>query len=292
MSRKNVSWSALLILIVALAVSASAQHFEKVKGTLVGVAAGRNEVFGFDAKSNVWRYHATTQSFGKIKGASLNQIAVGGGTLTQLDDVWGISASQNVFHFNYSTKTFDEISGAFLTQITVGVGNEDSCHPYEVWGIASNQEVFRFDYCSLQFNQSPGSFLTSIASGGGDVWGIINTEIFHYSFSQGKFVQVTGALTQINVGVNDVWGVTGGHQAYRYDPATNSFNLISTNASTVSAGGDGVWMLDTSGNVWRFDSSAEKFVQTSGILKNIAVGSGTGVFGVTSASQVFTFVRP
>jgi len=49
MSRKNVSWSVLLIPIcwVWLAAPASAQHFQQVKGTLAGVSAGRNEVFGF-----------------------------------------------------------------------------------------------------------------------------------------------------------------------------------------------------------------------------------------------------
>ena len=91
MSRKNVFWSALLVLICSalLVLSASAQHFQQVKGTLVSVAAGRNEVFGIGPTGLPWRYNASKQSFEKVAGAtSLVQIAVGGGTLSQLDEVW------------------------------------------------------------------------------------------------------------------------------------------------------------------------------------------------------------
>jgi hypothetical protein len=293
MSRKDVFWSGLLILIggVLFALPASAQHFEQVTGTLASVSAGRNEVFGFDTHANVWRLNPKTNSFDKIKKALLVDIAVGGGTLSQLDDVWGLDAKFNVYRFNYTTKAFDQISGAVLTQITVGAGNEDQCHPYEVWGIAPNDEVFRFDYCSGQFNQSAGSALTQIATGGSDVWGIINSVVFHYSFSQEKFIPVAGTLTQIAVGVNDVWGLNG-NDIFRYDPATGAFNPVADGAFQIAAGGDGVWLIDTSDNIWRFDSSAEKFVQVSGVLKSIAVGSGTGVFGVSASDQVFTFVRP
>ncbi|MGA2188223.1 MAG: tectonin domain-containing protein [Steroidobacteraceae bacterium] len=296
MSRRNV-WSVLLILIgwASLAVPASAQHFQQVNGTLTSVSAGRNEVFGFDTHARVWRLNPKTNSFDKIKNVLLDDIAVGGGTVYQLDEVWGIDASLNVYRFNYTTKAFDQIPGAALSQITVGLGNEDQCHPYEVWGVSAIQEVFRYDYCSNQFNQSPGSFLTQIATGGGDVWGIITGQIYHYSFGQEKFVQIPGTLTQIAVGVNDVWGVNGSnndYNVYRYDPAGGVFNRIGGSTAQVAAGGDGVWIIDTSDNVWRFDSSAESFLQVTGALNSIAVGSGTGVFGVSSSDQVFTFVRP
>jgi hypothetical protein len=51
MSRKNVSFNILLVLVcwAALIVPAFAQHFQQVKGTLSQVAAGRNEVFGIDS---------------------------------------------------------------------------------------------------------------------------------------------------------------------------------------------------------------------------------------------------
>jgi hypothetical protein len=164
MSRKNVSWSVLLVLICStlLAVSATAQHFQQVKGTLTFVAAGRNEIFGYDTHAAVWRYHPTTKSFGKIAGASLFQLAVGGGTVSQLDEVWGIDVSLNVYRFNYSTKTFNQIPGAALSQIAVGEGTQDNCHPYEVWG-ANSAVIYRYNYCTGAFDATFGG-LTQVAT--------------------------------------------------------------------------------------------------------------------------------
>src|SRR5579862_2626454 len=128
MSRKNVSWSMLLVLIggASLVTPASAQHFQQVKGTLASVSAGRNEVFGFNAHGAVLRYYATAAAFGKIAGVSLDQVSVGGGTVSQLDEVWGLDAGFNVYQFNYSTKAFAQIPGASLVQIAVGEGVQDS----------------------------------------------------------------------------------------------------------------------------------------------------------------------
>ena len=293
MSRLNISRNLILSLVcsILLAIPASAQHFQQVKGTLVSVSAGRNEVFGSDTKGQVWRYNANTKAFGKVKGAFLGDIAVGGGTLSQLDEVWGISStSAAIFHFNYSTKTFDQITGS-LSQITVGVGNEDQCHPYEVWGINSDQNVFRYDYCAGQFEQIPG-VLTQVATGGSDVWGLNNGVIFHYSFGQQQFGQLSGTLTQIAVGVNDVWGINIDQEVFRFDPNTNNWVLAGANVEQVAAGGDGAWLIAGSDDVYRFDSGSESFLELTGNLKSIAVGSGAGIFGVNSANQVFTWVRP
>lgn len=280
-----------LVCLIALTVLGSAQHFEQLKGTLVTVSAGRNEVFGLDSKHNVWRYKPTTQAFGKIAKTSLVHIAVGGGNLSQLDEVWGIDASGNVFRFDFATKKFAQVTGT-LAQITVGPGSLDNCHPYEVWGIAANLSVYRYDYCKNQFNESPGAFLSTISSNGGDVWGLIGGEIWRYSFSGHIFVQVQGALNQISVGVNDVWGVDGAGDVYRFDPVTSNWTEMGTGASEVTAGGDGVWVVSTNGNVFRFDSPTEKLAQVTGVLSSISAGSGAGIFGVTSAGQVYTFVRP
>ena len=117
MSRPNISRSPILVLVcsILLALSASAQHFQQVKGTLVRVAAGRNEVFGSDTKGQVWRYNANMKAFGKVKGAFLGDIVVGGGTVAQLDEVWGISStSAAIFHFNYSTEGFDQVTGSLF----------------------------------------------------------------------------------------------------------------------------------------------------------------------------------
>jgi hypothetical protein len=53
-----------------------------------------------------------------------------------------------------------------------------------------------------------------------------------------------------------------------------------------------VWVIAGTDNIWRFDSSAEIFIELSGLFKNVTVGSGAGVFGVNPPGGVFTFVRP
>jgi hypothetical protein len=295
-SRVFVSKTVLLILVcwALLAVPASAQHFEQVTGALTNVAAGRNEVFGIDSKSAVWRYNASTKSFHKIANAKLGQLVVGGGTLSQLDEVWGIDESLNIYRFNYSSKAFDQIPGT-LSQITVGPGYEDNCHPYEVWGVNSAQSIYRYDYCSSEFVQVAG-LLTVIATGGGDVWGInVNGQVFHFIFN--SFSQVTGLYgtpAQIVVGVNDVWVINESAQVYRYDPSTGQFyGPHDLYLVQIAAGGDGVWAtLD--GTLARLDPEAGEFIDVNfeGSCTDVAVGSGAGVFAVNSSNQVFMFIRP
>src|SRR5580700_11273173 len=177
-------WIVLMVLVclAALVVPASAQHFQQVKGSLSSVSAGRNEVFGLDAKDVVWRYNPKTSAFAKVKKASLVAVAVGGGTLSQLDEVWGLNAKTEVFRFDYTSKTFLQITGE-LTQIAVGVGNQDDCHPYEVWGVNPDDEIFRYNYCTAAFDQVTGS-LSHVATSGGDVWGISSSgTISHFNFA-------------------------------------------------------------------------------------------------------------
>jgi virginiamycin B lyase len=296
MSRKNVSWSVPLVLFcwASLVAPASAQHFKQVNGTLTQVVAGRNEVFGFDSKFAVWRFNATKKSFLKIAGASLVKVAVGGGSVSQLDDVWGLDIDGHVFRFKYSTKTF-AAQGGSLTQIVVGVGNQDNCHPYEVWGINSSDEIFRYDYCKNQFDQvgGPGGRLSQVATGGGDVWGLNSSgQIFHFNFGSQSFGQVGGTLVEIAVGVNDVWGINGDNQVFRYDPSSGGFNMQGGIVGQIAAGGDGVWAINLTNEIFRFDPGSAEWVQVGGALSSIAVGSGAGVFGVNASDHVFTFLRP
>lgn len=292
MSRQT-AFSVLVVLVccASLVVPASAQHFQQLKGTLSSVSAGRNEVFGVDSHSVVWRLNPKTSAFTKIRKASLVQIAVGGGSLSQLDEVWGLNAGTEVFRFDYTSKAFVQITGE-LIQIAVGPGNQDNCHPYEVWGVNPNDNIFRYNYCTNEFDEISG-FLSEIATGDGDVWGINSAgQIFHFNFTKLLFATVSGTLTQISVGANDAWGVNGSHNDFRYDPNSGLFNSEGANAARVSASGDGVWMIDTSTHIWRYDSGSESFVQVAGNLTDISVGSGAGVFGVNAAGQVFTFTRP
>jgi hypothetical protein len=286
-------WTVLLVLVcwAAFVVPASAQHFQQITGTLASVSAGRNEVFGVDSHAVVWRLNATKNAFTKVKKASLVQIAVGGGTLSQLDEVWGLNAKTEIFRFDYTSKTFVQITGE-LIQIAVGPGNQDDCHPYEVWGVNPNDSIFRYNYCTEAFDEITG-FLSQVATGDGDVWGINSAgQIFHFNFARQSFASVPGTLTQIAVGVNDMWGVNSSHNVFRYDPTSGLVDSEGASTAKVSVGGDGVWIIDISNKMWRFDSGSESFINVTGELNSISVGSGAGVFGINAAGNVFTFVRP
>jgi hypothetical protein len=308
MLRKNSSWSVVLLLICGalLTLPSSAQHFQQVTGTLVSVAAGRNEVFGLDSHGAIWRYDARTKSFGRIRG-SLQQIAVGGGTLSQPDEIWGISRGE-VYRFNYTTEAFDHISAPSFSQISVGEGaaqnlfssslNPDKCYPYEVWGVGpsdGNAQFARYNFCENTFNSGfvfNGPF-TQGATGGGDIW-VLNKQDapFHFVDSESELSIANLPLTQIAVGVNDVWGLNSSNQIFRYDPNTNQFVQVGGILRQIAAGGDGVWGIDLIGEIFRWDPSSLSWVQVDGVLKSIAVGSGAGVWGVNDSDQVFTFVRP
>jgi len=136
--------------------------------------------------------------------------------------------------------------------------------------------------------------LTQVVTGGGDVWGINSAQqVFHFDFGTQSFGQVPGSLTQIAVGVNDVWGIIDSSNAiFRYDARTDNFNFVVAGAAQVAAGGDGVWAISVDDGINRFDSSPEIFVEVTGSLRSISVGSGAGVWGINSSNQVFTFVRP
>ena len=300
MSHKGFRWSVLIAVMgwASLIVPASAQHFKQMKGTLAQVVAGRNEVFGIDASSGVWRANAAKTAFVQITGASLVQVAVGGGTGAQLDDVWGINSSQNIFHFDYKTKEFVE-TGGFLLQIAVGEGVQDNCHPCETWGVNSFEEVFRYDYCTNQFLHIVGIALSQVATGGGDVWALDGFGgIWRFNFDTQTFVQVPGTLAQIAVGVNDVWGLNGSNQIFHYDLNGGEFNQVggSLTLAQIAVGGDGVWGVGSDARIYRFDPSIDNFVHLGGILTNITAGFGAGVFGVNPLdnpiNDVFTFVRP
>jgi hypothetical protein len=305
MSRKSAGLSVVFVLICwgVVVVPASAQHFQRMAGSLTQVAVGRNEVWGINASNQTYRFSPGNKQFLQIP-VSLIQVAVGGGTLLQNDEVWGINASGAIYRFNFSTKKLVQVPGV-LAQIAVGEGDEEKCHRYEVWGFNPNLLVYRYNYCSSQWEQISSPPLTHIATGGGDVWGLDEfAQIWHYDFQQGGWTQITnggyfGTLQQIAVGVNDVWGLDGNGAAYRYDPTYNTFNTLYTGGAIqthVAAGGNGVWVIYNygagTGLVARFDSQIEAlYYEGGGPFVQIAVGSGGGVWGVNSSKSSLC-IRP
>jgi hypothetical protein len=183
-----------------------------------------------------------------------------------------------------------------LTQITVGDGDTDRCHIFEVWGVNANQEVFRFNECTQAFDNIPG-FLTQVSTGNGDVWGVnVNGQIFQYNFITATWVQIPGTLQQITVGVNDVWGLDAAGNAYRYEGSAGFVLSVAAQFHQIVAGGNGVWGIVTTAvppytSILRLDPNVETAVVVPGVLTQIAVGYGAGVWGVNSADAVFSFIH-
>ena len=285
----------LLLCLAALIVPATAQHFKQVTGftgSMASVAAGRSEVWGVNTSGQVFRLTGT--KFVSVPG-TLSQIAVGGGTVTQKDEIWGLDSSGSVFHFNYGKKSFTQLPG-FLSQIAVGEGDIDSCHPYEVWGINSNQNIFRYNYCSKQFDSIPG-FLTQISTAGGAVWGINSSaELFAFNFSNQTFQDTKiGTAVFLAADVNGVWALGTNEGIFWVGAFAGqfAFSKFPGTLQQIAAGGDGVWGINSSQSIFRLDPSSGTFVNVSGFLTQIAVGSGAGVWGVApNSGEVFTFVRP
>lgn len=296
-SCKGRLWFAwLLISCGALAVTASAQHFKQVTGTLTQVAAGRNEVFGIGTASQIYRYNPGTKAFVQIPGA-LAQVAVGGGTLSQKDEVWGVNPAGQIYHFNFGKKIFTQVPGT-LAQIAVGEGRLDKCHTYEVWGINASDNIYRYNYCTKQFDFIPGS-LSVIATGGGSTWGLDRgSQIYFYRFINGAFFDnVPGSLQQITTNGSDVWGIDSFGEAVRFNPASNTFQLYFNGPmSQLAVGGDGVWAVGpfqigvppTTFSFNEFDSIDNGLP----VMAKIAVGYGAGVWGIDSSNRVYVFVRP
>jgi hypothetical protein len=112
MSRTKVRFVLCLLLICSTAavVPASAQHFQQMEGSLTQIAAGRVEVWGLDG-AQPYRFNPNTQKFVKISdkvSGSLSQIAVGGGTLLQLDEVWELTQTATFISITSAPKSLIE----------------------------------------------------------------------------------------------------------------------------------------------------------------------------------------
>ncbi|HWZ82722.1 MAG TPA: tectonin domain-containing protein [Terriglobales bacterium] len=289
-----------LVLGMACVQSAPAQSFKKTKvaggAPIAQVASGGASVWALASNGNPYRFNGKT--FVLANTISLSQIAVGGGNAAQADEVWALNSSGSIFraHKSGTSWVFSQVTGV-LDGIMVGPGYQDTCHPYEVWGLNTGSEIFRYNFCGNNFEQEPG-FLCDLHVGGGDIWGAqCGPNVFRFNFSTGVFDPINSpfvAFPELTVGPNgEVWVTDTGTSGdlYRYDPFFAGFRHIVCCASTVQAGGDGVWAL-SGNNVYRSEPNTLSFVQVPGSLVSISVGSGGGVWGINSSHQVFAFSTP
>ena len=117
------------------------------------------------------------------------------------------------------------------------------------------------------------------------------------------FKQVKGSLTSVSAGRNEVFGIDGKNQVWRYEPSSKSFSKIakaSFNAMAVGGGNlsqlDEVWGVNASQDVYRFNYRTKEFVQVPGVIYQIAVGVGNQddchpyeVWGTNSLEEIFRY---
>ena len=285
------------------------------------VVAGGNGVWALDDQGAIYRLNERTKQFDAVPG-TLAWISAGGGNFTiNEDEVWGGTAHINHTFFWSSFQVWHEMDippAEPIRFVAAGPGhNLDECHFLEVWGLSVANHVFRLSSgnCGRYWEQIQGPSLVTIAAGGGEVWGLDATgQVFRFDATTVSFKQVTGTLTRIAVGVDGVWGIldrspvdTGGAaiarggggvtlapQVFQYDPATGTFvEIPNAPMKTIAAGGNGVWALDGSGNVFRLQAVTRKFIPVPNVtLLSLSVGSGTDVWGIDQNHQIRAFVTP
>jgi len=307
MSRINARFALRLTLIcwtAAAVVPASAQYFQQIPGTLQHIAAGRTEVWGLNYEvpvpggASIYRYNPSSQSFVLIAGG-LGQIAVGGGTPLQPDQVWGVNEWGDIYQYNFSSNVFVQMPGV-AEQIAVGVGGSDVCHPFEVWAISTNQYIYRWNYevvpaCGpagwVQI-ANPYPF-SQIVTGDSDIWALdIIDRIWHYNLVTQGWTQIGGGcnntLTEIAVGVNDVWGAGCNGTIYRSNPFQGGDFVAVAAGTWIAAGGNGVWGIDA-GDVVHFTSGPPAYFLGLQPM-TMAVGTGGGTWLINGSDQVYVFV--
>jgi hypothetical protein len=284
-----------IVLAIACVQSSPAQTFKqvKVKGNapLNQVFSGGASVWALASNGNPYIFNG--KSFVLANKISLSQIAVGGGNAAQADSVWGLNSSGSIYRASKSggSWAFSQVSGV-LDLIEVGPGYQDSCHPYEVWGLNPSAQIFRFNYCLQNWEQVAGT-LSTLSLGSGEAWGLNgNGDIYRFDFATLAFYRWGfGPYAQITVGTNAVFtNNPGDHGLLELTPVGT--NAVAGSLIQIQAGGDGVWGIGSSQQIFRLQPFANIFTQIPGALVSISVGSGGGVWGTNSSHQVFAFSMP
>lgn len=303
-TRNGAFASVTLSTLVAIAFSgiAAGQTFKKVNVKagvkLTQIAAGSTMIWGLSV--NGQPYVSKGKAFVPASTMTFTEVAVGGGNLRQPDTVWALDSAGQIYNATVAANiwTFNLMPGV-LSHLALGPGYQDKCHPYEVWGVNPSALIYRFNYCIGNWDNVSGT-LQSIVIGGGNVYGVNgNKEVYQFNFKTAAFERIgiyhNYLEDQIFAGPNGVLGLIGGHPEIYVQPFVDSFADLDlgTGFSQLAGGGDGIWALDTSGRVYRFQTDPWQLVQIPGVLfTTLSVGSGGGVWGIDFSGNVWAFSTP
>jgi hypothetical protein len=251
----------------------STQSFNQVPGSLAQIAVGGGtlllpdavwgtnggSVFSFNLSTNAHTQRMPTAP----PGSSYKQVAVGEGYADVSGchpyEVWflaGIGSSGAPWRYNYCQNVFVEVplpSATPFTHIATGGG--------DIWALDADARIWHFDTFNQGWNEVLGGYggtLQQITVGVSDVWGLDgNGAVYRFDPYSQTFVMYLDALNagspmQIAAGGDGVWVFEGpyANNGLRYDSLNGSQNVGSFWTQVAVGSGAGVWVLNTSSNVY------------------------------------------
>jgi hypothetical protein len=216
------------------------------------IAVGKgNNVWALDSSQNVYSYNFSTKKFVQVTG-QLFQIAAGG------QGVWGVSTSGHIYMWNGTSFAQPPNEDESIDFTTVYVGS----YEIGVWAIDSSNNTYLFNSDTGFFDEVGPGAKTQVAVGTAEVWSInSSSQIYMYDIGAEEWIQVdpSATLTEIAAGSNgNIWGLNSG-EVYLYSTKKpKQFNLVepqppeSSATLRVSSAGTGVFVLSTSGLVYKY----------------------------------------
>src|SRR5262249_49104319 len=122
----------------------------------------------------------------------------------------------------------------------------------------------------------PGAGLSGLKIGKGyhgacypfEVWGLGKAtvsepnNIYRYNFCSASWAPVAGQLSSLSIGGGEVWGINSSSQVFRFNSATQSgWTQIPGALTSLAVGADGVWGINASQQVFQFNPATRAFVQ-------------------------------
>lgn len=133
-----------------------------------------------------------------------------------------------------------------------------------------------------------GTHLISFGVGGYGTWAISSEDGIYYMDADKDWVHTTGALKQISVGSNQVWGVNSGDYIYMASGEKSSephWEQIPGRLAQVSCSpGNHVWGVNSGGVIYK--RSESEWTKVGGNLVQISAGQA-GVWGINENHAVY-----
>ncbi|HEX3684281.1 MAG TPA: tectonin domain-containing protein [Bryobacteraceae bacterium] len=103
--------------------------------------------------------------------------------------------------------------------------------------------------------------------------------------------QIGGALTQVSVGADgSVWGINSSQQIYTYDSTASAWTNLPGSLRVIAAGSSSaVWGLNYTNQVYRWDAVNMVWVNIPGELNQIAVGADGDVWGLNYQGRIYHY---